>query len=239
MPSRGGRDRESRDARYGRLPRDRFQPLRITAWLQSPIITDGTLPIDAVLYFVAHRATCPEQVMTISGALREGRSGASLPLARKEEHGPGWYYAASFAEWPESLAEGSDHWNCRIDESLCYLIDFRGRRGKIDIASAAYKSYHMPVYYRHALFARWYVVGEPVAIRNLLRFAPALGKKTSQGWGSVLRWEVETWQEDWSVRREDGKLMRAVPKEGGILAGYRPSYWSPRNQAPCEMPALR
>lgn len=233
MPNRGGRDRDARDAKYARLPRSAFEPLRITAWLQSPIITDGTLPIDGVLYYLAHREALGSQAMTIPGGMAHGgHSGATLPLARCEEHSPMWYYAASFAQWG-GVTEGQDHWNCRVDESLCYLVDFGPRKAKIDISSGQFKSYHMPVFYRHSLSVKWYVVGNRRSVAELLRFATHLGKKTSQGWGSVLRWDVEPWPADWSVRGPGGELMRAVPADEGILMGYRPSYWAPGNQTIC------
>lgn len=64
-----------------------------------------------------------------------------------------------------------------------------------------------------------------------------LGKETGEGWGAVLRWEVETHPEDWSVHGHAGRLMRAVPDPlGGTLYGIRPSYWSQRHQFRCKMP---
>lgn len=106
----------------------------------------------------------------------------------------------------------------------------------MDVASGRYKGYHMPVYYRHAQAVDWYVVGHRESISALLWHATALGKKTAQGWGAVTRWEVEPAVEDWSVHGPSGRLMRAIPREGGMLHGFRPSYWAPRNQAPCALP---
>lgn len=222
-------------ANYHRLPRSAFRPLRITAWLQCGVITDGTLPIDSVLYYQAHREAFGARVATTPGASDKmyELSSEALPLARCEEHTPQWYYAASFAQWPDAIAEGSDHWNKRLDVGLSDLIDFGKRKARVDTSSSAYKAYHMPVFYRHALAVRWYVMGEPGRIRELLSVCTHLGKKVSQGWGAVLRWEVEEWPEDWSVRGPSGELMRAIPADEGILVGYRPSYWLPKNQAIC------
>lgn len=221
-----------------RLPNSAFRPLRITAHLQTPIISDEFLPIDGVLYYAAMRERYGVQEYTEPGADHAERvAGVQLPLKRMDGHGTLWYYAASFAQWEGPIAEGSQHWNKRVDESLCHLIDFLGRRGKIDLSSGAYKSFHMPVYYRHALILRWYVVGEPELIRGLLRFVSHLGKKGSQGWGAVLSWEVEPSTKDWSVRDDAGNLMRAVPSQTGVLTGFRPSYWLPKNQTVCKVPA--
>jgi len=217
-----------------------MEPLRVTAQLETPVISDATLPLDGILYYVAMRERYGGQLYTEPGADHSPRvAGVQLPLKRVDGHIPTWYYAASFAQWDGRVAEGTDHWNKRVDESLCYLIDFGGRRGKIDISSSAYKSYHMPLYYRHALRVRWYAVGEPRLISGLLRFATHLGKKTSQGWGSVSRWDVEPWPDDWSTRGPSGEIMRPIPSESGMMMGYRPSYWLPKNQTRCQAPEQR
>ena len=224
---------------HHRLPRSAFEPLRITAVLQSPAICDETLPIDAIIYFTAMRERYGEQVVTYSGGNHPNAvAGVQLPLARVEEEGPMWFYAASFAQWGSGMTEGQDHWNRRFDISTVDLVDWKGKKARVDLASGPYKSYHMPVYYRHALSVSWYVFGHRASIERLLAFTSNLGKKVSQGWGAVLRWEVERIAEDWSVRGAGGRLMRAVPSGNGagILTGFRPSYWLPKNQAKCLMP---
>ena len=223
---------------FQRLSRSAFEPMRITAQLQCGVIADAALPIDAILYYQAMREKYGYQEATFPGENHVNAvTGVHLPLARCEEHGPQWYYAASFAQWC-GIAEGSDHWNCRFDQSLAHLIDFRGKRGKIDISSSAFKAYHMPVFYRHALIVTWYAMGSVPHVRGLLEHCSHIGKKTAQGWGSVLRWEIGPWPSDWSVRGPRGELMRAIPATGGLLMGYRPSYWLPKNQARCAAPAV-
>ncbi len=106
---------------------------------------------------------------------------------------------------------------------------------RLNVGSGRYRGYHMPVFYRVADRVEWYVVGDAERIRHLLRTVTHVGKKTSQGWGSVSRWAVELHAEDWSCYR-DGKPMRAIPQRGGILYGVRPSYWIPQNQTECILP---
>lgn len=219
------------------MPRSAFEPLRLRAWLQTPVIADEYLPIDAVLYYHAMREQYGEQTATYSGAEHpDAVTGVQLHLARCNEDKPDWYYAASFARWSEPQAAGQDWWNKRADLSLVDLVDWRGRKARLEIASGPYKGYHMPLFYRHALYVDWYVVGLRGWIEQLLAFTTHLGKKTSQGWGSVLRWEVESQPEDWSVRGPHGELMRAIPSEKGLLTGFRPSYWLAKNQTQCALP---
>src|SRR5690606_12475999 len=123
----------------------------------------------------------------------------------------------------------------KIDIKYAGLIDRKHK--KIETARGRYKPYHLNVYYRHSLYVDWFCVGNKEDIERLLRFCTHLGKKTAQGWGSVLRWEVIEWPEDWSIRGQNGKLMRSVPVLGdGFLYGVRPSYWNERHIFPCKMP---
>ena len=61
---------------------------------------------------------------------------------------------------------------------------------------------------------RWYAVGNIDKVNALLESVTHLGKKVSQGWGRVNRWEVEPWAHDWSVFRQE--VMRAIPSKDGI-----------------------
>jgi CRISPR type IV-associated protein Csf3 len=223
---------------FNRPPRAAFEPLKITALLQTPVISDEYLPLDAVLYYQAMREKYGSQDATFSGQDHpRAVAGITLPIARCNEQNPLWYYAASFAQWPNSVTQGMDHWNRRLDLSLVDLIDWQGKKARIDVSAGRYKSYHMPVYYRHAIEAHWFVLGQRSEIEKLLAHTTNLGKKTAQGWGAVGEWRVDSTPADYSVRGPNGELMRAVPASGGILTGIRPSYWLPKNQAPCAMPA--
>jgi len=214
-----------------------FEPLKITAYLQCGIITDPFLPIDGVLYYQVMREQLGEQVVTLPGQSSGGPIDHRLPLKQINSHSRQWFYAASFAVWPEHTVEGTDYWNKRLDMSLIDLVDWQGKKARFEVASGRYKSYHLPVFYRSALSVSWYVVGEKAEIEWLLRTVTNLGKKTAQGWGAVNEWQLELAAEDWSVWSNTGRLMRAIPQENGALYGLRPSYWNPRHQFPCRLPS--
>lgn len=238
-----------------------YENLKITAWLQCGVVADAYLPIDAILYYQVYRDAYGPEIITLPGANQSGVGHVPMPLRRLNlpyegfrfaDGGPlwrgqadnwiitmretPWYYAASFAQWNDAVAEGQDYWNKRFDQSLADLVDFQGRRGKVIVEQGTYKAYHMPVWYRHALSVSWYVVGDGAAIERLLCCATHIGKKHAQGWGAVLRWRVEPWHADWSVYGEDGRLMRAIPAERGIRTGIRPSYWMAKNHTVCQVP---
>jgi len=168
--------------------------------------------------------------------------GGRLPL--QYVHSKDWYYKCSWAVWGP-CCDGQDYWSKRFDMTHATLVDFRGKRGRIDTSSSTYKAYRMPVFYRAAQWVEWYCVADINKLSPLVYMTTHLGKKNSQGWGRVIRWEIEQVAEDHSIWR-DGKLMRGIPRyhwprEGGEpsiigLYGIRPPYWDHRNQIELVLP---
>lgn len=224
-----------------------YVPLRVRAWLRTPVVADRWLPLDGALLYQHTRADLGSSDASIPGASRlaqpkgEEMRGGRLPLAYV--HAKDWYYRCSWAQWGP-CADGQDAWSKRFDMTHADLVDFHGKRGRIDTSAATYKAYRMPVFYRAALWVEWYCVGDAERIQDLLSTLTHLGKKTVQGWGRVARWEVTPVDMDWSVWR-DGCLMRGIPRyhwpremgEPKIgLYGVRPPYWDRRNQTEMAMP---
>lgn len=220
--------------------------LLITAYMRTSIVADEWLPLDGLLFYQSVRRDLGAQDVTISGAslLEQPKGqplkGSKLPI--KTVHAKDWYYHCSWADWGPHI-DGQDHWNKRFDMAYADLVDFGNRRGVVNHKAATYKAYHMPVFYRAALWVRWYCVGDKADIEYLLSTLTHIGKKTSQGWGRVIRWAVEEISDDWSIWKDD-RLMRGIPiyhnpcgreKRMGNY-GIRPSYWDRRNQMDLVMP---
>lgn len=213
-----------------------FQQLRVRAYLQTGVISDQFLPLDGILYYHQVRDIMGEQYISKPGEsnIREG-AGISLPILRDGKHIERWFYHCSFAQWPVNTIEDNTFYVKRLDLSLSSVLDQKVR--KVLIKSGTFKAYHVHIYYRHALYVEWYCTAMMVELERLLRFCTHVGKKTAQGWGSVLRWEVVEWPEDWAIRGPGDRLMRAIPVHGdGFLYGIRPSYWNQRHIFPCTMP---
>ncbi len=222
-----------------------FEPLQITAVLRTAVISDQWLPLDGILFFQKTREDLGAQVMTMSGvsnlAEPKGKTmkGGELPI--KTVNSKEWYYRCSWAVW-SSYVDGKDYWNKRYDNDLSDFVTFKGR-GTVNNKEGAYRAYHQPVFYRSALWVRWFCVGDKTEITRLLSTCTNIGKKPAQGWGRVARWEVESIGDDWSIWK-DGKLMRGIPAfdkstdYAGNLAlyGVRPSYWDRRNQIMVVLP---
>lgn len=224
--------------------RDSYRPLHVRAHLRTPVVSDRWLPLDGVLCYQSARMALGARDATIPGGIIPGpEKKIRVPIGMEHDGTSNWYYKCSWAQWPGHTVEDRDYWNKRFDNSLAYLIDFNGKRGKVDNNSGPHKAYHMPIFYRAALYVDWYCVGDKRDIEMLLSVVTHLGKKTVQGWGRVMRWEVEPIAEDISVWHE-GRLMRGIPadlvedKKGCDvgLYGVRPSYWRRENQMQLVMP---
>jgi CRISPR type IV-associated protein Csf3 len=225
--------------------RDKYdlEPLRIRAYLRAGVVSDKWLPLDGILLYQAHRDLLGPQDVTIPGDYTcQGVS--TLPLGIVHPGRCNWYYQCSWAQWSHDV-EGSDHWNKRFDSKFASLVDFGKKRGKVIIEQGKYKAYHVPIFYRAALWTEWYCVGDRKEIEHLLSTVTHIGKKGSQGWGRVAVWKIESVQEDWSAWR-DGKLMRGIPPDdlkdksqpfNLLFYGIRPSYWKKENQKPLAMPS--
>lgn len=216
-------------------------PLRVRAWLRCGILCDLNLPLDGILLYQAMRRVNGPRDADWPGMIAPSAARAvTLPLACANTGQPTWFYLCSFAQWPAHAQEGKAYWTKHIDMRRIDMVDMQ-RASKIQIAKGRYRSYHMPIFYLATQYVEWYCVGRQGEIAELLRDVWAIGKKQSQGWGRVARWEIAPWPDDWSVRHNE-QLMRAVPITGTFdmsraqLAGYRPPYWLPANQALCEMP---
>jgi CRISPR type IV-associated protein Csf3 len=213
-----------------------MRPLRIRAYLQTAVISDRWLPLDGILFYLAMRERFGPQFVSAPNRILAEKI-VPLPLQAVGE-GEKWFYACSFARWSEDMREFQENYTKKFDLRYSDLIDFGRKRGFVNIGGGRYKAYHFKIYARIATYVEWYCVGVKEQIEKLLRFATHLGKKTSQGWGSVLRWEIEPIEKDWSIWRE-GKLMRAIPDEKGkFLYGIRPPYWYGKHQFMCQMPEI-
>ena len=212
-----------------------MKPLRVRAYLQTGVISDQFLPLDAILYYHIVRHNMGVQDVTKPGesTVRQEQH-ITLPFKKLGKNDM-WYYACSFAQWPVHTVEDSTFYVKKLD--IKYIDYVSSAPKKIDQSRGQYKSCHVNIFYRHAIYVDWYCVGEPGAINFFLKFCTHLGKKSAQGWGSVLRWEVEEWPEDWSVNGPGGQLMRAIPtRKEGFLYGIRPSYWNSRHIFKCRLP---
>lgn len=218
----------------------KFNTLQIRAYLQTPIISDKYLPLDGIVYnqfvrdmFGPKGITLPRQ------SLIPEYSQKDLPFQKRNMNEDEWYYACSFAMWPEGVQMETMNFAKRfpVERALEYA-EFKGSKSRVDTKRGFYKNYFFKVYTINTPYVDWYCRANKEALEPLLSFCTHIGKKSSQGAGSVLKWEVLETDKDWYKEDEDRNLTRAIPARGGnVLYGIRPSYWNPRHQTMVKMPS--
>jgi CRISPR type IV-associated protein Csf3 len=119
---------------------------------------------------------------------------------------------------------------------------------RIDIRAGAQKSYRLPLETCHLKddTIRWWCIGEPAEIEELLQLIGYLGKRRGVGLGAVRSWVVEAyepWGDGFPVVR-DGYPLRPLPPDWPGLAedtvtAYRTitfPYWQHTREELCAVP---
>lgn len=209
--------------------------LKIRAYLQTPVISDGFLPLDSFLYYQHVRNILGAEIIAKPNEPTiKDTDIPSLPLHKSGENEK-WFYNSSFAIWPKCTIEGSS-FKVQQGDWVRYLQYLSDKAKKIDIMRGKFKVNHIKLYYRFARYIDWYCLGNLEKIQKLLNFTTAIGKNTGDGWGQILRWELQEVEQDYSVFGKNGELMRAIPSASGIPYGIRPSYWDKEHIFTCQLP---
>jgi CRISPR type IV-associated protein Csf3 len=211
-----------------------FSTLVVRAYLQTPVISDKYLPLDGILFNQMIRDNFGQKVFTKSRSnSAKIYSGKYLPLLKRNDQSKNeWYYACSFAVWSPDTTRGISEYAKRFDTNLAVsCIDFGKKRGRVDTARGDNKNYFIKEYTFNSPYVEWYCRGIKSELEMLLKFCTHIGKKSAQGFGSVLNWTVEETERDWYKNDNSGKVMRAIPSNKGIaIYGIRPSYWHQDHQ---------
>ncbi len=215
-------------------------PLVIEARLRAPIcLPTGDLAIDALL------AWAVVQRDGIAPALDASQvQPIEIPIEREPG---GRFHLASFADYVVETHER--RWlNRRFPVPEAQLMGGPKVR-RIDSRAGACKSYRLPL---HCAFLvddriRWWCLGEPAEIRELLSLVGYLGKRRAVGLGAVERWLVEPcepWGDGFPVVR-DGMPTRPLPLDWPGLSDEAPRahstitfpHWDHSREEQCYTPA--
>ncbi|HEY80060.1 MAG TPA: hypothetical protein G4O05_03140 [Caldilineae bacterium] len=214
-----------------------YEPLKVTAWLASPIVYQAELPyLDAMVeWVVLHRtrknvtldpaAAPPEPGAVPSPILREQIGGHLVPRA-----------SAAIAAGPEYL----EHIGTRIDTSHVHLLD-ADRHRRYLTTGGEFRAYYLPLRLLQSEQLVWFAVGNRRALYSAVKLIRSLGKKRSYGYGRIAKWEVEPIERDMSwwaaIDGRGSLLMRPLPLCSELpadLFGMRrdfgavaPPYWHP------------
>lgn len=219
------------------MSKKRDQFLRIEARLASSLAGDPP-QLDAVLEHIAHRLNGTLRPLTRTDRLPD--EVVHIPMVRR--YCGDWLVAKCSS--PILLAANGardthEYVGKRLAVEHAELLTEKQRK-VVATGNAIYKSYRLPVKVSAADSVVWFAQASRRAVKQMLRYAPALGQDTAHGYGRVASWSVDEIEHDWSwwVQTERGAvLMRALPWCKDLpddLIGYvrdfgavAPPYWHP------------
>lgn len=219
-----------------------MQNLKVVAYLSNGFASNNRqIHLDSILlrqHLINEYGI--EYINSFDPEVDEFRYPDSFPILKRAADTKWWYYACSFGQY-DLIGEDIQYWHKRARTEYGDKIDFQGRRGKITNKSGKHKAYRMPIQVWLTARIAWYLVGDKKLVEGLLAQITHIGKKVSQGFGKVMKWDVKEIIEDWSEQKES-KWVRAVP--GSTLKdwrsnmiykhyAYRPPYWYHENFALC------
>jgi hypothetical protein len=212
-----------------------YEPLKVTAILTSPYVTTDYIFFDALISSAVWQDIMGDRAFNIP----ENKTDVfHIPLPLKLIGTKEPFYAASIG-FPKHAVEGTARWRKQTDIES---------KKKIRIGSGEYKRYDMPMPYTSAEEIIFYANGNKGEIERLLQYIPGIGKKRTQGYGNVRKWQVESLEDDWSIVK-DGIPMRPIPVSEAepfdlkctveILFATRSPYWHRKNLTHCYMPLCK
>lgn len=188
-----------------------FENLKITAEMQSVVCFNDFLKLDCILSAAKAKDILQGDYYTDAkqaGEIQLVIDTLSEFLKFNRELGV-FHASCAVTEDKEFVTAYSKRWNSGKDE--CVKFVGKGKQ-EIDTARGFFKSYRNPLIYKPIPQVVFYACGDKQEISRLLENISFLGKKSSQGYGKIKKWTVESIDEDRSIFYGD-KLMRFVPAD--------------------------
>jgi len=241
-PTEEGRSEQS--ARAGTLVHVTAHLLNGISYVPGEFVSlDGPLLYAAVLERMGedfHRSQPTKTELARETA--EPDEGVPLVVHRT---GGTWVYAVSGPEIDGHHGSTLTHWVTRLDDGLLVpaiqdgAVDM-GRKTKVQINSAQYKAYRMPIYDELVERLTWTALSpDPERLAWLLgAHVHHVGKKRNTGHGAVVRWEVEEVDgapDAWMHGRPLPVEMRPEWDGPVGLAPVRPPYWLIQHEERCAL----
>jgi len=128
---------------------------------------------------------------------------------------------------------------CYHFESELFFLLLNMERKSISATSGIYKDRRIPIRLKLVKKIVWFCCGTKNSVLEILQNISSIGTKRKQGFGIVLKWEVEDVEKDYSffIKKDNKRiLMRNMPKDliEDDVIGYTikygavsPPYWHP------------
>jgi hypothetical protein len=220
-----------------------FKNLKITAMMSSPICAIEPICLDAIILAAKTMEEIGDDYYSGKNicAIKEKIDSFLLYIFDKKFD----VYCTSYGlgENREFIGSWSKRWDTKNDGIV--KLEKKSKH-RVDTGCGYFKNYHMPMIlksYKNIVFnAR----GDKEELKRLLNNnIHSIGKKRSQGYGRISKWDIEEIDKDNSIVN-DGILMRHMPFENkheiGDIKYYVsekpliPPYWRNDNIVKCICP---
>lgn len=217
-------------------------PIRVEAKLAEPVVWYGDgMHLDGLLAWCYVRQLERAGQKPPHPAHVEWPEDFKLPLAKwhaplggecdarlLDDDGRIWGWRASDIQWPADYIESG--YSVRHMRDVDDFVRHTQATGNHNPSTGPLKPKDKTYPTRFAEAVRWYAVGAPEAVRDLLGELTHIGKLANLGLGRVREWTVEPVDEDHSIVSR-GRLMRRMPAsacespEPPRRLSIRPPYW--------------
>ena len=213
-----------------------MQPLQVDCYLVKPAVLYDLPALDGLL------ARAVVQNATHGKGLIESAEPYAIPLPIERlwtcpnTKAPLWN-ATQFFEMDPQGTEAT-HWHKRGYKPQFLKPGRNGKPHNANFQNGAHKEYRMPMQIYRCRQYRAFCVGNLPDIAELLKSITAIGKKTSQGYGTVKNWELQ--QIDGFDYTHENRFIKTFPcaypnkpelKPGIVFSMYEtawtPPYWLP------------
>lgn len=159
-----------------------YKRLEIIAHMATPVVVNDELYLDGILYGVQRRRELGDSYYNLPRfGLKPYGVKTRLPLKRLRGS-----YLCSMARFRD-VTTYTNRYRKRTNElSATKWVEPK----RIYTDQKVYKNYDIPLSVVTCSRIHWIVVGNEQAIRELLKSVTYIGKKQSQGYGKVTKWEI-------------------------------------------------
>jgi hypothetical protein len=197
--------------------------LEIVAHLSTyPVIYDN-MYLDGILYFCYRKMTEGENYYNLPRfETKKNLLNIKLPIQKEYDT-----YLCSMARYNKKNQQIVKYRKRTVENSLIKYCE----KQRVYTDQKIYKNYDMPLQVTKTKKIKWIVIGDKTEIAKLLEYCTHIGKKGSQGYGIVDRWEI---------KETTKKGLRHFPlstwNKGSYtidISTYKPPYTNPKNKKTC------
>lgn len=186
-----------------------FKNFKVIAHLGSPLCAIDNIILDSIISAAMFKDSLKDDYYSSSNKYgTKEQVDNMLSLILDKQYG---VYCTSYGFGNDR--ETISSWSKRFDVKNDDLIKFtRKAKHRVDLGAGYFKNYHIPVVLKSVKTLTFYVRGDMERIKYLLEnYIFYIGKKPSQGYGEIVRWEFKEIEENISVLNKENKNMRNIP----------------------------